>query len=122
RQARRPSALSLSPALHAVLVVLLAVGADLVLGDPPNRWHPVAWMGRALAHGRARFCDGSPVRLFVAGGALTVGVMAAAALAGGLVTLAAGALGVAGLALEAAVLKSTLALRGLVRAAGGVTG
>jgi len=98
------------------------VGADVVLGDPPNRWHPVAWMGRAIAHGRARFCEGSPVRLFVAGSVLTLGVMAAAALAAGLVTSAAGALGVAGLALEAAVLKSTLALRGLARAAGGVTG
>ena len=98
------------------------MGADLVLGDPPNRWHPVAWMGRVIARGRARFCDGSPVRLFVAGGALTLAVMAVAGLAGGLVTLAAGALGVAGLALEAAVLKSTLALRGLVHAARGVTG
>jgi adenosylcobinamide-phosphate synthase len=110
----------LSPALHAVLVVLLAVGVDLVLGDPPNRFHPVAWMGRALAAGRARLCHGSPVRLFVAGGALTLGVMAVAALAGGIVMLAAGALGVAGLALEAVALKSTLALRGLARAARGV--
>ncbi len=97
------------------------MGADLLLGDPPNRWHPVAWMGRALARGRARFSEGSPVRLFVAGGALTLGVMAVAALAGGLVTLAAVALGVAGFALEAAALKSTLALRGLVHAAGDVT-
>ena len=74
-------------------------------------------MGRALAHGRARWCHGSPTVLFVAGGCLTLGVMGLAALAGGLVVVAASALGVAGLALEAAALKSTLALRGLVRAA-----
>ena len=97
--------------------MLLAVAVDLGLGDPPNRFHPVAWMGRALAAGRARLCHGSSVRLFVAGGALTLGVMAVAALAGGLVTLAAATLGVVGLALEAVALKSTLALRGLARAA-----
>ena len=97
--------------------MLLAVAVDLGLGDPPNRFHPVAWMGRALAAGRARLCHGSTVRLFAAGGALTLGVMAVAALAGGLVTLAAATLGVAGLALEAVALKSTLALSGLARAA-----
>ena len=96
------------------------MSVDLAFGDPPNRWHPVAWMGRAITYGRARLCHGSPVRLFVAGGALTLAVMALAALAGGLVTLAAGALGVAGLALETVALKSTLALRGLARAARGV--
>jgi len=28
---------------------LLAVVLDQVLGDPPNRYHPVAWMGKAIA-------------------------------------------------------------------------
>ena len=30
-------------------------GVDLLVGDPPNRWHPVAWIGRliTLARGRA---------------------------------------------------------------------
>lgn len=107
----------MSPALHAITVVLLAVALDLAVGDPPNRWHPVAWMGRALAAGRARWCRGSPVALFVRGGALTLGVMALAALGGGVVTLLAGPLGVAGIVLEAVALKSTLALRGLAGAA-----
>ena len=107
----------MSPALHVVVVLALALAVDLALGDPPNRWHPVAWIGRALDHGRARLCHGSPERLFVAGGALTLGVMALAALAGVIVVLVAGALGAGGLVLEAAALKSTLALRGLARAA-----
>jgi adenosylcobinamide-phosphate synthase len=77
-------------------------------------------MGRALARGRKRWCHGSPAVLFVAGGCLTLGVVALAALGGGIVTLLAGALGVAGLVLEAAALKLTLALRGLARAARGV--
>jgi adenosylcobinamide-phosphate synthase len=98
-------------------VVVLAVAIDVAFGDPPNRFHPVAWIGRALARGRGRLCHGSPSALLVAGGALTLGVMALAALAGGLVTFAAAALGAAGLVLEAAVLKSTLALRDLAGAA-----
>jgi adenosylcobinamide-phosphate synthase len=109
-----------SAALHASVVISLAVALDATFGDPPNRWHPVAWMGRALQHGRARLCHGSPTRLFVAGGVLTLGVMALAALAGGIVVTVAHALGVGGLVLEAAALKSTLALRDLARAARGV--
>jgi len=36
-------------------VLALAVALDLLVGDPPNRWHPVAWIGRliTLARGRA---------------------------------------------------------------------
>lgn len=29
-------------------VLLLAVGLDLLLGELPNRWHPVAWLGRGI--------------------------------------------------------------------------
>ena len=27
----------------------LAIAIDRLLGEPPLRWHPVAWMGRWLA-------------------------------------------------------------------------
>ena len=111
----------MSPALHAVGVVLLAVAIDLAFGDPPDRWHPVAWIGRALSAGRERLCDGSPTVLFVSGGALTLGVIALAALAGGLVALLGHTLGAAGVLVEAVALKSTLALRDLARAARGVS-
>lgn len=30
-------------------VLLLALLLDGLLGDPPNRWHPVAWMGQLIA-------------------------------------------------------------------------
>src|SRR5258705_1584832 len=30
----------------------LAVALDLLAGDPPNRWHPVAWIGALIARGR----------------------------------------------------------------------
>jgi len=29
-------------------ILLLAVAIDLTLGDPSNRWHPVAWMGNLI--------------------------------------------------------------------------
>jgi len=35
--------------LWALAVWLLAIALDVILGDPPSRWHPVAWMGRTLA-------------------------------------------------------------------------
>jgi adenosylcobinamide-phosphate synthase len=118
-----------SAGLHAVAVVLLAVALDLAFGDPPNAIHPVAWMGRAIGLGRRGLCRGGPGRLFVAGGVLTLVVTAAAALAGWLLTTLSGvlaslggALGLAGLLLEAVALKCTLALRGLAAAAREVAG
>jgi adenosylcobinamide-phosphate synthase len=104
-------------ALHATLVVLLAVVLDLALGDPPNGVHPVAWMGRALAAGRRALCHGGPVALLLAGAGLTLGVMASAAGAGAAVAALAGMLGPGGIALQAIALKSTLSLRDLARAA-----
>jgi adenosylcobinamide-phosphate synthase len=35
-----------------VTLLLLAVALDLLVGDPPNRWHPVAWIGRLVTLGR----------------------------------------------------------------------
>ena len=29
-------------------VILMAVASILPLGEPPARWHPVAWLGRAF--------------------------------------------------------------------------
>lgn len=106
-----------APGVHAAVVVVLAVALDLLLGDPPNRMHPVAWCGRVLAAGRARLCHGGRARLLLGGAALTVGVMLVAGGAGALVAALAAALGPAGLVLEAVALKCTISPRGLVRAA-----
>ena len=56
-------------------VLLLALALDLALGDPRNRWHPVAWVGAALESGRRLLSGAGPSRLLV-GGALTVGAVA----------------------------------------------
>jgi adenosylcobinamide-phosphate synthase len=37
-----------------VTLLALAVALDLLVGDPPSRWHPVAWIGRLIALARAR--------------------------------------------------------------------
>ncbi|MGH7277183.1 MAG: cobalamin biosynthesis protein, partial [Candidatus Rokuibacteriota bacterium] len=86
---------------------------DLLAGDPPNRWHPVAWMGHALATGRRRLAHGGPLRLFLAGAAVVLAVAAIAAVAGWAVVHLASALGWAGVVLEALALKATFSLRGL---------
>ncbi|HZO39550.1 MAG TPA: adenosylcobinamide-phosphate synthase CbiB [Methylomirabilota bacterium] len=107
----------LSPAVATPLVLLLALAIDLALGDPPNRYHPVAWFGRLLDAGRRRLCRGSPARLFAGGAALTVGVAALAGVGGALVSALADRLGLAGLVLQGFALSCLLSLRGLVSAA-----
>jgi adenosylcobinamide-phosphate synthase len=101
-----------------LIPLLLALGLDLVLGDLPNRYHPVAWMGTGIGaaqhlaplQGRWQPCLYGAV--VVIAGAVLVGVI------GGVVE--------EGLRLlprpvywlaEAYIFKTTLALSGLVRAA-----
>ncbi len=75
----------MSPGLLRVAVLAAAVVLDIVVGDPPNRWHPVAWLGALIATARRRLASGSPAWLLVSGAILTVGVAGLAALAGTLV-------------------------------------
>lgn len=96
----------------------LALLLDSALGDLPNRWHPVAWMGSALAAARrhapttgngAQFAYGAAV---VLGGAVLVGAL------GQIVARSSQRLPQPlGWLVEAALLKQTVALRGLAHAA-----
>jgi adenosylcobinamide-phosphate synthase len=93
--------------------LLLAVGLDLAFGEPPDRWHPVAWIGRALAWAEAR-----SAKRTVGGGAAallltTAAVGAVAAVAGAVARRA----GWAGTILEAVALKPAFAARRLGAAA-----
>jgi adenosylcobinamide-phosphate synthase len=90
----------------------LAVALDLAAGEPPERWHPVAWLGRALARaeGRARG------RTVAEGGAAVVAVAVAASAVAALVAVLARRAGWAGLVLEAIALKPALAIRRLAGA------
>jgi adenosylcobinamide-phosphate synthase len=99
------------------VVIGIAIVIDLAVGDPPNRVHPVAWMGRGLALGRKHLCHGGRIRLLIGGALVTLTVAMLAAGAGALVAVAATRLGAAAALVEAAALSLLLSIRGLVRAA-----
>jgi adenosylcobinamide-phosphate synthase len=98
-------------------LLLLAVLLDLVFGEPSNRWHPVAWLGRLVTAGRRWAKRGSPTDLALYGTFLVL-VVVSAATVGALVLqhLIAGLPAPLALVLEAWLLKCTFSLRGLVRA------
>jgi adenosylcobinamide-phosphate synthase len=94
-------------------VLALAVALDLLLGDPPNRWHPVAWLGRLIGLGR-RLAPSQPedlalygtFLLLIVAGVATGGALAAGALLGALP-------GIAAPLAQGWLLKCSLSLRGL---------
>ncbi|MBM3225141.1 MAG: cobalamin biosynthesis protein CobD [Candidatus Tectomicrobia bacterium] len=101
-----------------VIPLVLACLLDLVLGDPPNRYHPVAWMGRSISMARRFAPPWNPGLAFLYGaGIVGAGVLLVGSL--GLVVEAS----LQFLPLpwywlaEACALKTTFALRGLARAA-----
>lgn len=108
------------------LVLALAVGLDLALGDPPGWPHPVRWMGAALAAGEraARGVRrGGSGRLFLRG----AGVVLALALPLAAWGLTHAALGLAArvhpwlaVGVGAWLAYTCLSLKGLAGAAGGV--
>ena len=102
--------------------LLIALALDLALGDPPTRWHPVAWVGRALDAGRRRLGGSSPGWLRVGGAVLVAALVGgAAALALALERLLA-PWPLAALLADAALLKGALSVRGLFAAVSGVRG
>jgi adenosylcobinamide-phosphate synthase len=36
-------------ALQIIIVLIIAAGIDLIFGDPPNAFHPVAWLGKVIS-------------------------------------------------------------------------
>jgi len=108
---------ALSPDVAKPAALLLALAVDLAFGDPPNRYHPVAWIGRLLEAGRRCLCRGSPARLLTGGAAVTIAVAGLAGAAGALVSALGARLGAGGLLLEALALTCLLSFRGLVGAA-----
>jgi adenosylcobinamide-phosphate synthase len=100
-----------------VAVLAGALALDLVFGDPPNRWHPVAWLGTIIATARRRLAHGPPPWLLFVGGGVTIGVALLAAVSGVAVVRIASWLGLAGAVLEAVALSCCLSVRGLWRAA-----
>jgi adenosylcobinamide-phosphate synthase len=107
--------------VSAAVAVAVAVGFDAAFGEPPNALHPVAWMGSAIARGRAWALRGSrPSVQFVRGALVALVVPAMAALAGAAVASLVGHAGghpVVAAVVTALALKPLFAIRALRDAA-----
>ena len=91
---------------------------DILLGDPPNRWHPVAWMGSLIYRLRKAAPDSGK---FVYGGLITFGGGAFVWTVGSAIRQLYRRLPEPfAWVIEAALLKTTISLHGLYNAAGEV--
>jgi adenosylcobinamide-phosphate synthase len=101
-----------------LIPLLLALLLDLVLGDPPNRFHPVAWMGTAIGLTRRVAPHGRCMLALLYGTGIAVGGVLAVGLLGSIVEELLRPLPLPWYWLaEACVLKTTFACRGLMQAA-----
>ena len=101
--------------------VAAALAADLILGDPAWMPHPVRLIGRAVTLGEARLRTGEPRADFWRGALLASAVVIATALAAWMaIAIASTFSDWLGLAAAVLIAWTTLALRGLDRAAGEV--
>jgi adenosylcobinamide-phosphate synthase len=102
----------------ALGTLLLALLIDTVWGDPPNRWHPVVWMGTLIHKLRRLMPTSGRVGPFLGGGLIALGGAGLVWVVGaGLHALALRLPWPMRLLVEALVLKSAFSLRGLVSAA-----
>lgn len=102
------------------MAIVLALIFDLLFGDPPNRFHPTAWMGNLIAFlMRCRWRPrGNRAAEFLFGIFIIIIGLGLAAGAGWMISLLASFLPIwAGLLIEGLFLKLTISLRGLDRAA-----
>lgn len=100
--------------------IALALIFDLVFGDPPNRFHPTAWMGNLIAFlMRCRWRPrGNRFAEFFYGVFIIIIGVALAAGTGWTILYLASFLPIwAGILIQALILKLTISLRGLDRAA-----
>lgn len=103
--------------ISLVLALAGAVGVDLALGDPPNRYHPVAWLGRIIGAAvpklKANTTDAEKINGSIFAVALVILTGAAAFLAVYAGAFLAGVIGTT--IVSAIILKLTIAIRGMER-------
>ncbi len=108
--------------METASILCLALGFDWMLGEPPNRWHPVAWMGRLVTLGGRRALS-EPWREFSRGAGLTIAGLIVVAIILVAVERGLGLLPVAPrVLLEGLLLKFAFSLRALCQAARRVQG
>jgi len=103
------------------MILLLALLLDVLLGDPPNLFHPTAWMG-SLIHLLLRFRPRGNFFIEFLYGILIllIGISLTTGIGFGIKYIASFIPLWAGILLQAVFLKLTISLRGLDRAARGV--
>lgn len=106
--------------LFHLSALLLAFLLDWAFGDPPNRFHPAAWMGSFIQAAFRKRPSNQPALEFLFGAALTVtGAFLFAGFAYGLQMVFINQLSfIIGVIIQAILLKTTFSMRGLWRAAG----
>ncbi|WP_395835225.1 adenosylcobinamide-phosphate synthase CbiB [Cystobacter fuscus] len=101
--------------LHAVLVLVAALGVDLAWGEPPTVLHPVVWMGR-LQRRLRRLAPRAPVPAFLHGLVMAVTGPAVFGLGAWALLRLVSSWPLVQLALEVYLLKSAFAVRALAEA------
>ncbi len=104
--------------MDILLVVIVALALDLAFGEPPNRWHPVSWLGGLMAL-EIKLAPARGTRRQLVYGGLMVLITSAALTAGAyfLFTYLRLNVPLAFIVLGGVTLKLTFSLRGLGRAA-----
>lgn len=97
--------------------IIAALLLDLLIGDPPNRWHPVAWMGTFIAYWQKRAVTEGRLAPLLNGGLIAFCGALFVSFLGSILARFPGSIS---WLIETAVLKSTFSLRGLVHAANDV--
>ncbi len=104
--------------LEALLVLSVALFLDLLFGEPPNRIHPVAWMGRYLHWGERHTLRGKPWKAFCSGAVLVLfGALFVLGVASLLLALFRWTPLPFSILAQALLLKTAFSIQGLVKAA-----
>ena len=99
------------------MILLAALALDLLTGEPRNRWHPVAWLGRVLGLAFGAGPQTGRLAPFLHGALVVIALAGATAWAISAIQAAMIPLGWFGLIVQAWLLKCSFSLRGLVGAA-----
>jgi adenosylcobinamide-phosphate synthase len=102
------------------MVLATALLLDVIFGEPPNRLHPVVWMGKLTSALQGLAPQSGAVRQLAFGGFVAAFVPVTFVLASSAAVVGLGGGSFLGFVLAAVLLKSTFSLRALGQAAGAV--
>lgn len=100
--------------MEIILIIALAVAIDVALGDPPDAFHPVAWMGKVISRLERGGPKPNPTARFLYGTAMTLFAVVLFAIPVYFIIFYLERVSpVAGIILAGLILKSTFSIRGL---------